>query len=243
MTKPLVFVPCYNCEDQIRRTLSGVQSSLVISELDVLVLDNCSQDKTFAVAQEFVQKNQLSNIQVQQNPTNLGLGGSFKKASLKAKSEGYTHLLILHGDDQADIQDAEKMILNLSSNTATQLGARFMKGASLTNYSAIRRFVNLCFNWLMSLLFFRIVHDIGSGLNLYQLSALPDKLIHRLDSHAAFDIDILLYLLSSKASFRFVPIQWKSVDEISTVNDWLIGYRLLVKIFYWRLCNTSLHVK
>lgn len=93
MQKPTITVaiPSYNKEKEIRRCIeSALKNS---SEIDKIILvDNCSSDKTFATAQEYE-----PDITCYQNATNVGMAGNFNRCIELCDTDW---LLILHADDE-----------------------------------------------------------------------------------------------------------------------------------------------
>ena len=63
----------------------------------------------------------------------------------------YDKIIVLHGDDQADINDILDLIKdNKYLEYDCLLGSRFMKNSTLINYSKLRILGNLLF-WLLFL--------------------------------------------------------------------------------------------
>ena len=242
MINIVVFIPCYNCKDQAKRVITGVNKILnnpigrSISE--VWVVDNLSPDGTYATIQNFIQDENISDkVKAFQNSVNMGLGGSFKKWFITAKDAGYSHFVVLHGDDQADTSDLVEMLSSSTKDNTPDavLGARFMKTSKLQNYSKIRTAANVLLNILLSLLSGHKIYDLGSGLNIYRVSSFSKEFLEKLPSHIAFDLHVLFYLIDNSLYFKFLPISWKSADERSTINQWQIGFLLLSEILKWKL--------
>ena len=60
---------------------------------------------TVETASAACQREGLANWKVVRNRENYNLGGSHKVAFDYAVAQGFTHVIVLHGDDQADIAD------------------------------------------------------------------------------------------------------------------------------------------
>src|SRR5690606_38079828 len=104
--KILVFIPTYICETQIRRVIDQLDSHTQRWIDTVMVVDNQSPDHTLEVAIERA-KTVLKecNFLAMRNENNYGLGGSHKVAFKYAIEHGFDYLVVLHGDDQANIKD------------------------------------------------------------------------------------------------------------------------------------------
>jgi glycosyltransferase involved in cell wall biosynthesis len=76
-----VVIICYNQEDSIERTILSVVNQTV-SPCELIILDDCSTDSTFKIAQEFfsVSKGHTYSVRLIKNDRNLGIPGNAKKA-------------------------------------------------------------------------------------------------------------------------------------------------------------------
>jgi glycosyltransferase involved in cell wall biosynthesis len=101
-TKPLlIYIPAYNCEKYIVSVLDEIPSQFW-DIADILIVDNCSTDKTLANIQQARSENRWPKpINVIQPERNLGYSGSQKLAySLAIKSKVSQKIIMLHGDGQ-----------------------------------------------------------------------------------------------------------------------------------------------
>ena len=83
----LIFVPCYNCGTQVGRLIGELEGCPDASKMDLIFVDNCSEDRTAEVIEERLRSSSLKNARLFVNEDNFGLGGSFKLAYLYAKEE------------------------------------------------------------------------------------------------------------------------------------------------------------
>ena len=144
--KILVFIPTYNCESQIPRVIRQFdKGTLQKLFTEILVIDNCSQDKTFESARNAL--NNLSEIKINliQNKENISLGGSHKVAFDYAIKHEFDYVIVLHGDDQGSISDIAPYIRDSSYKKYDSfLGSRFSWRSKLVGYSKFRIFGNIC---------------------------------------------------------------------------------------------------
>jgi dolichol-phosphate mannosyltransferase len=238
--KTLIFVPFYNCENQISRVVGLIDKLFLDSDINhyitqVLLLDNCSSDRSIESAM-LASKNCKSSgkIIVAKNNANYGLGGSHKSAALYAASGAFTHLAIIHGDNQANALELKSLILHsLKHNMCSVLGSRFTDLKKLKNYSFLRKFGNLILNRTYSLILRSKVEDLGSGLNLINLRDLDIKKLICFDDEFTFNMDLLIYLKSNSKRTSYFPITWKCEDEVSNARAINVGLISLIKIIKW----------
>jgi glycosyltransferase involved in cell wall biosynthesis len=228
----LLFVPCYNCAPQIGRVLAQLAGPGGERVAQTLVLDNGSADGTVERAREAAALTARRSIVIGRNRRNYHLGGSHKAAFAYAAAHGFSHVIVLHGDDQGRLADMAPVLErgdHLSHDAC--LGARFMPGAELAGYSALRRAGNAVFNLLFSLVARRAVRDIGSGLNLFSRGVFTDPSIARTSDDLRFNIYLLLSLIDSRRSLTFFPISWREEDQVSNVR--LVSQSLRTLAIAW----------
>lgn len=225
----LVFIPAYRCEAQITRVIDQFDERVQRWVDTVLVVDNRSPDNTLSAAIEcgkarFTQCRFIAWV----NDNNYGLGGSHKAAFRYAIEQGFDFLVVLHGDDQADIHD---LIPELESSAYRDvdclLGARFMSGSRLMGYSWVRTFGNHVYNKLFSLAALRNIHDLGSGLNLYRLAAFRDFYYKPFPDDLTFNYVMLLASYHTRQRVHFFPISWREEDQVSNVKLFRQAFKVL----------------
>ena len=227
--KILVFIPAYRCETQITRVIDQFDERVQAWVDSVMVVDNRSPDCTLEAAIERG-KSVLTRCKfiAWRNDDNYGLGGSHKAAFRYAVEQGFDYLVVLHGDDQADIRD---LIPQLETGVHTQgdclLGARFMRGSQLKGYSWFRTFGNHVYNTLFSLAALRNIQDLGSGLNLYRLAAFRDFYYKPFPDDLTFNYVMLLASYHRGQAVRFFPISWREEDQVSNVKLFRQAFKVL----------------
>jgi glycosyltransferase involved in cell wall biosynthesis len=214
----LVFIPCYNCAAQVGRVVAQLQGPIAAYVDEVLIVDNGSRDATLNRAAEAIRSLRLPAKAVR-NRGNFNLGGSHKAAFAYARREGFSHVLVLHGDDQADAAD---IVALLESGEHLRhdalLGARFAAGARLQRYSAFRTFGNRAFNLLFTLVSGRRVLDLGSGINLFGPAVISDPSVVRYADDLRFNVYLLLGMILQRRRLLFFPISWREEDQVSNVR-------------------------
>ena len=215
----LLFIPCFNCAPQIGRVLRQLRGDVVAHIAEVLVLDNGSRDSTVDEARQAAAALDGPPIVIARNRSNYHLGGSHKAAFAYAAERGFSHVLVLHGDDQGRLDDILPVLERRQHHAHDAcLGARFMPGSRLVGYSLVRRLGNGAFNLIFTALTGRRVRDLGSGLNLFGRAVFTDPQVARCSDDLRFNVFLLLGLIDRRYRLMFFPISWREEDQISNVR-------------------------
>jgi len=215
----LLFIPMYNCAPQIPRVLGQLTPEVARWFAKVIVVNNRSTDDGEAAAVDAATRVDGTEVVVLRNDDNYGLGGSHKVAFEHALAGDFTHVVVLHGDDQGRIAD---LVPHLEAGEHLEvdalLGARFHPDSTLPGYSAFRTFGNHVFNRLFSVVCGARIHDLGSGLNLYDVRILADRFWRRFPDDLTFNYAMSMAHAHLGHRVRFFPIVWREDDQISNVK-------------------------
>lgn len=243
----LVFVPMYNCAQQITRVIRRITGPVLAYIDEVVVIDNGSSDGSVASAAAAITTLPIP-ARILRNDGNYNLGGSHKVAFDLAVAEGFDYVLVLHGDDQADIADAlPELAAGHHRDLDCLLGSRFSRGSRREGYSRFRTCGNLVFNALFSAVTGRWVADLGSGLNIFSVAWLRDRFYIGLADDLTFNNHLLLAMVARHARIAYFPISWREEDQMSNVRLFrqarrtlgiVLGYAVLRERYLQRLHAT-----
>ena len=240
----LIAIPSYNCAKQLPRVLDEIDQKLIDRVDEIAVIDNGSTQNTVEVALDYKKNRPMDGkLKVFQNANNYNLGGTHKVAFLRAAQLGLTHVIILHGDNQAKSDEANNLLDYCSKNPEYQtvLGSRFMKGSHLIGYDAKRIFGNKILNALYSVFAMKSLTDLGSGLNLFALSDLDQDRYLNFADKLTFNYELILDLVQRKVNFAYVPITWREEDQVSNARNVNIFKTALVNLWEWRIGHGVSH--
>lgn len=220
MDKIMVFIPMYNCQNQITRVLKQFDEEVLTYVHEIVMVNNRSTDNTEQVVVDFLKENDINTkVTVVRNNENYGLGGSHKVAFNYAIKNKYNYLIVLHGDDQGNIHDIMPVLKSEEyKKFDCMLGSRFMKGSTLGGYSKFRTFGNRVYNIFFSIFLNKKILDLGAGLNLYNVDMLKDKFYHKFPDKLTFNCYMLLAANYYKHKIKFFPISWREDDQVSNVK-------------------------
>jgi dolichol-phosphate mannosyltransferase len=233
----VIAIPAYNCAPQIGRVLDEIPDVLAARVSEIWVIDNRSSDDTIDRALEYRRGGRLSNLRVFRNRQNNSLGGTHKVAFEHARRAGMTHVIILHGDNQAKSAEAGLLLDYAEAHPETQtvLGSRFSRDSRLQGYDAKRIWGNRVLNGVYSLVAGRRLADLGSGLNLFALADLDPGTYLGFANKLTFNYELILDLVARKVHFSFVPITWREEDQVSNARNWNIFRTALANLARWRM--------
>jgi dolichol-phosphate mannosyltransferase len=235
--KVLVGIPAYNCEKQIGRVLGGFDEAL-LARLDkvIVIINQGAKDNTVRAAKEAAATFGSSKIEVWENNGNYSLGGSHKVAFLEAERLGCDYTAILHGDDQATTSELNLLLDEAEKDPSLDavLGTRFMPGSRLQGYDWKRIMGNRVLNLAYTALIGKRVRDLGSGLNLFKMSALKDHHYLGFADALTFNFDLLLDFYRKRSRLKYLPITWKEEDQTTNARNFKIAQAAGESLLKWR---------
>jgi glycosyltransferase involved in cell wall biosynthesis len=233
----VIAIPAYNCAPQIGRVLDEITPEVARRVQEIWVIDNQSTDDTLDRAVAYRRSGRLGNLRVFRNRQNNSLGGTHKVAFEHARAAGHTHVVILHGDNQAKSDEVALLLDHAERHPETQtvLGSRFNRRSRLHGYDAKRVWGNRVLNAVYSVVALRRLEDLGSGLNLFAMRDLDPATYLRFANKLTFNYELILDLVARRVRFAFVPITWREEDQVSNARNWNIFRTALRNLALWRL--------
>jgi hypothetical protein len=161
--KLLVLVPAYNEEGAVAGVVRSINKYM--PGIPVLVLDDCSSDTTFAIANG-------AGAHVLSFPHHLGLGGCVQTGYRLAFELGYEYVIRVDGDGQHDARDIPRIFQALKeSGCEMVIGSRFIENNG-QSAGAVRSLGILFFRAVLRPILGQAVHDPTSGFVGVNRSAL-----------------------------------------------------------------------
>jgi glycosyltransferase involved in cell wall biosynthesis len=140
-----VIVPAFNEEESLARATESIISNIhgLLTDYEIIIVDDGSTDTTNMVAQELAQKN--NKIKVVKNQKNAGLGFSFRQGILSSTKEYVTQF---HGDNDANAIFIQHMLEKIGEADIITI---YPTNTTLRTFS--RQIYSKCFIVIMNALF------------------------------------------------------------------------------------------
>jgi len=224
------FVPCFNEEKNISRTLDEIINAVESTSLtyEVIVVDDQSEDLTKEVVKKYIKKNKDRPVLLRENTVNLGLGRNYVDVSFVSKGEYY---MLINGDNA---EPKETILKILKEVGKADMVIPFFGSKDKRNW--FRRNISRTFTLLVNLI---------SG---YKIQYYNGPVAHKKynvmrwspDTHGfAYQAEIIVKVLDERGSFIEVEIENVDREEGSskafTIKNIFSVTHSLLQIFLRRL--------
>ena len=233
----LIFVVAYNAGKTIASVLDRIPTELRGGNVEVLVIDDFSQDDTFSAGVAYENKDADFQIRVLRTPENQGYGGNQKLGYHYAIEHGFDIVALLHGDGQ---YAPEKLLALLEPLVRGEADAVF--GSRMLNKADARKGGMPLYKWLGNQVLTGFenrmlgtrLSEFHSGYRLYSVEALRRIPFERNSNDFHFDTEIIVQLVQKNMRICELPIPTYYGDEICHVN----GMK-----YAWDIFRTMLRLK
>ena len=220
MNKTLIFTATYNESKNIKKFIDEVFKAS--NEVDLLIIDDNSPDKTFEVIKSHNQIDKRLTLIKRQKK--LGLDTAHKLAYEYAKRNGYEKLITLDADLSHEPNEISKFI-NLLNRYDFVIGSRYIKGAK-NNQPLLRYLISFFGNKLIKILLRSSLNEHTTsyrGFNLVKLKSFSLNLVK--SSGYSFFMGTIHILKLNNVSMCEIPIIF---------NDRIHGISKIPKIEIFR---------
>ena len=133
--KVTVVSPTYNEAENVTRLVHDVGRALSGIDYELLIADDDSPDRTWAVAQELATQN--PRVRVLRRSTNRGLSPAVIEGFLSSSSD---YVGVIDADLQHDPAILPQMIAALDNGAEIAVGSRYVEGGGTGTWNIVRRF-------------------------------------------------------------------------------------------------------
>jgi len=227
--KIALLIPAYNEEKNIGQVIKNCLSY----QLDIIVVDDGSTDKTAGVVKKLKQSNKYRLIFLQ-HPKNKGKGAALDTGFKYALKEGYQGVITLDADAQHDTREIEKFLKMVQKeNPDLIIGSRFQNHQGMP---FIRLATNYVTSWIISWLAGKKVEDVQSGFRYISHQVI--KNIELRTRNFETEPELILKACWLKYKVKNVPISTiyheNSISQVNKFTDTFKFFRLIAKSLVWR---------
>jgi len=201
---------------------------------EIVVVDDGSQDQTWAVLQKLKQK--IPTLNPIQNSGDHGFG--------RAITFGLRHchgdaVVIMMADESDDARDAVRYWKLLNEGWDCVFGSRFIKGGGTIDYPQFKLFVNRLANFFIRVIFQIPLNDTTNAFKAYRRTVIQgcEPLIA---PHFNLTVELPLKAVVRGYSWTVVPITWRNrrngaaklkIKEMGSRYFFICAYVWLEKFF------------
>lgn len=217
-SRGLVILPSFNEEKIIGRIIKQIKRQNL--PLDILVVDDGSDDKTTEIAKK-------EGVDLIRHSKNLGKGRSLRDGFNKAIEGNYDFVITMDSDGQHNPEEIKKF-LEKEADADVIVGSRMHKPSGMP---FLRKHTNIFMSKIISKMCKKNIPDSQSGYRLIKRKVIETIKL----SSRNYDIESELLIKAARAGFvvDWVPIQsiYKKgqVSFINPVTDTFRFARLLIE--------------
>jgi len=198
--RTLVLMPTYNEAAGIEHSIQDLLDQ--VSDVDVLVIDDNSPDKTALVVSSRFADN--PRVHVLSRSAKQGLGKAYLAGYSWGIEHGYKRLVQMDADGSHRPEDLNAM---LQAEADLVIGSRWVAGGSVRNWPRHRQAISRFGNWYAGITTGLKVRDLTAGFRVYRAEFLSDLNLERLEAQGyGFQVEMTRRAIARGASWIEVPI-------------------------------------
>lgn len=226
-------LPAYNEEAFIEGALRGLDAAVKGGGLpyEVVVVDDGSVDRTFAVASAYAVRN--GHVKVIRYDRNMGKGYAVKTGFLNASGDV---VVFADSDLEVDLHEVSRYVAALQYGDIVV--ASKWHPASRVEVPLSRRFLSCGFNVLVRFLTGVPLRDTQSGLKAMRKSAFAKVFPRLAVKRYAFDVELLAVAHLYRLKVVEMPVSVKleasfSLREVGKMFVDLLGVAYRLRVIHW----------
>lgn len=224
-------MPAYNAEKTLEDTYKEIPFDLVD---DVIVVDDCSKDKTAEVARSLGIKHVIQHLQ------NKGYGGNQKTCYDTALSLNADIVVMLHPDYQYTPKLIPSMLFIIANDLyPVVLGSRILgKGALLGGMPKYKYFFNRMLTLIQNLIMNQKLSEYHTGYRAFSAEVLRSINYRENSDNFVFDNQMLAQIFYKGYHIAELTCPTKYFTEASSINfrnSSIYGWGVIRTSFMYRL--------
>lgn len=229
--KTLLVLPTYNEAQNIKILMPKL---LNFTFLDILVVDDNSQDGTSDIVKAYSEK--IPKVNLIQRPHKLGLGSAYVEGFMWGLERNYELFFEMDADLSHNPEDIPKFIEKVKEGYDVVIGSRYMNNTiSVVGWDFKRlilsKFANL---YAIGILGLRGLSDVTSGFRCYVRSVLESVDLNKIKSNGyAFQIEMVYKAYKKGFKITEIPIIFYERNSGSSKMNKKIVWEAVIMV--WRL--------
>ena len=209
--KIVVVLPAFNAEETLENTYREIPFDIVD---DVIIVDDCSEDNTIAVAKKIGINNIIKHDK------NLGYGGNQKTCYNKALSLNADIVVMLHPDYQYTPKLIHSMCYLIANNVySVVIGSRILgKGALKGGMPKYKYFFNRLLTLIQNLLMGQKLSEYHTGFRAFSSEVLKSINYKQNSNDFVFDNQFLAQICFNGYEIAEITCPTKYFKEASSIN-------------------------
>ncbi|HQY05752.1 MAG TPA: glycosyltransferase family 2 protein [Lacunisphaera sp.] len=231
-----VVIPAHNEEESLPPTVQDLYAELVREGVphEIVVVDDGSKDKTWAVLQDLRQK--IPTLAPVQNKGPHGFGRAVIYGLNHMKGDACT---IMMADASDAPTDAVRYWRLLNEGWDCVFGSRFIKGGRVVDYPRVKLFVNRLANFFVRVGFNIELNDTTNAFKAYRRTVI-EGCRPFLAPHFNLTVEIPLKAIVRGYTWTVLPITWRNrkygvpklkISEMGSRYFFICAYVWLEKYF------------
>ena len=214
-----VIIPAFNEENRIGSSLTKIYEYLKkrAYDFEIIVVDDGSKDKTLNLLSEYSQN--IPNLIVLKNESNVGKGFSVKKGLLKSRGE---IILFTDADMSTPIEEIDKLIHWLKNGYQIAIGSRDLPESQVKRHQTwYRELMGKIFNKIIRLILNLDYHDTQCGFKCFRNNAASEIFKSMKLCGFSFDVEMLFIAKHLGIKVKEVPVCWYNSPDtkVKIVRD------------------------
>ena len=206
MNKPFlsIVIPAYNEEARLPASLEKIATFLgkQTYRAEVLIVENGSSDRTYAIAQEFEKKDPIFHVL---HIEERGKGIAVKTGMLAAQGE---YRFICDADLSMPIEEVNRFFPPVLEKFDIAIASREAPGAQRIGEPAYRHFIGRAFNGFVKVMALPGLQDTQCGFKCFSAKAADHLFPLQTIQGWTFDVEVLFLARKFGYSITEVPIRW-----------------------------------
>lgn len=193
----VAILPAYNAESSVRTFVLSIPKQLIS---DIIVVDDCSSDATYAIARK------IPGIRVYKTDHNVGYGGNVTFGIRTALAMGADIIIELHPDGEYRCDGIEGALAAVKQGAGLVLGNRFAFDPIAHGMSRIKYAVTRVVSFIDNLVLGTRIPDLHQGFRVYTRGLFEAVDIARFHNGFIFSFEIIAAAVLAHIPIAVVPV-------------------------------------